>query len=222
MKNLIISPHLDDEVLGCGGVILKKLSQGEEVMVCFVANRVYQHKLDIDLYEKEKRCALKTKEILGYQHHYFLSLPDECLDQNLQNVIIGLEEVIDNFNPNSVYVPFYGDNNQDHRAVYEAARVALRPAARPNVNEVYLYEVPSSTEQSPQTIKDVFMPNTYEEIGDYLEIKLKGFKAYETESRVFPHPRSLEAIKNLAMRRGIESNLNYAEAFMAIRLRNKL
>ena len=51
------------------------------------------------------------------------------------------------------------------------------------------------------------------ELGD----KIKAFKHYTTEIKKFPHPRSIESIKNLAIHRGIESGLKKAEAFTLIR-----
>ena len=39
---------------------------------------------------------------------------------------------------------------------------------------------------------------------------------YKSEVRKFPHPRSIEAIENLAIQRGVESSLKRAEAFQLI------
>ena len=50
-----------------------------------------------------------------------------------------------------------------------------------------------------------------------LDDKIKAFKHYTTEIKKFPHPRSIESIKNLATHRGIESGLKKAEAFTLIR-----
>ena len=49
-------------------------------------------------------------------------------------------------------------------------------------------------------------------------IKLKAFqKCIKSEVKKFPHPRSIEAIENLAIQRGVESSLKKAEAFQLIR-----
>ena len=42
-------------------------------------------------------------------------------------------------------------------------------------------------------------------------------KAYESELREFPHPRSLKAIEALAIKRGSEIGVKYAESFYLIR-----
>ena len=46
MKVMVIAPHMDDEVLGMGGTIARHVAGGDEVFICFVAHRVYDHKYD--------------------------------------------------------------------------------------------------------------------------------------------------------------------------------
>jgi len=46
VKILIIAPHMDDEVLGMGATIARRVGEGDEVHVCCVAHRVYDHVFD--------------------------------------------------------------------------------------------------------------------------------------------------------------------------------
>ena len=217
MKVLIIAPHMDDEVLGCGGTIAKHVSRGDDVCVCFIAHRIYSHRFDAEKYEVEKQHAMHARDILGYRESVFFNLHDERLDAALQDIIIPLERCVAERAPETVYLPFRGDNNQDHRAVYEASRVVLRPSATPFLTAVYMYEVPSSTEQSPPLPENSFMPNYFINITDCIDIKIRAFECYETETRRFPHPRSEKSLKVLAQKRGMEIGFEYAEAFMMIR-----
>lgn len=218
-KILVVAPHMDDETLGCGSVIAKHKEAGDKVAVVFVAHRAYNHKFDEKLNEVERGHALKAKEVLGYDDVSFLDLPDERLDTTLADIIVPLESCILEVDPDTVYIPFKGDNNQDHRAVFDAMRVVLRPAATPRVSTIYMYEVPSSTEQSPPIAEAVFMPNHHVDVKAHIEKKLEAFRCYGTESRAYPHPRSEEAMRVLAQKRGIEAGLEFAEAFMTLRSR---
>lgn len=217
MKVLVIAPHMDDEVLGCGGVIAKHLKNKDDVFVCFIANRIYHHRFDKEKNDIEKLHAMEAKKILGYKHATFLELSDERLDISIQDIIILLEKFVNKIKPVLVYVPFQGDNNQDHRAVFDAARVVLRPVAAPFIDSVYMYEIPSSTEQSPPLAGNTFLPNYYADIEKYINKKIKAFACYKTEKRAYPHPRSKEAVLILAKRRGVEAGFKYAEAFMILR-----
>jgi len=216
MKILAIAPHMDDEVLGIGGTLRKHVLCGDNVNVCIVAHRVYNHHYDVEAYNNEKKSVFNAKKIIGYDDLKFLDLNDERLDLCLQDIIIPLEDYYHHILPELVYINFWDDNNQDHRAVFNAARVIIRRTGNHPPNRVFVYETPSSTDQSPSVLSASFAPNYYVNIDKTIEDKLKAINCYEREKRIFPHPRSVEAIKNLAIRRGVESGFNYAESFMTI------
>jgi len=118
MKVLVISPHMDDEVLGVGGTIAKHVENGDEVYVCFIANRIDNHKYDKVASDKEMDNALKAKKVLEYKEAKFLNLNDERLDLCIQDILIPLENYISEINPELIYVNHGGDNHQDHKAVF--------------------------------------------------------------------------------------------------------
>ena len=128
MKILIVAPHMDDEVLGCAGAICKHKEAGDKIWVIIAAHRIYRHHYDEKLDSLQKKHVLDTKRILKYDKEIFLNLPDERLDVGIQDIIIALEKHVNAIKPEIVYVPFRGDNNQDHRAVFDALRVVLRPS----------------------------------------------------------------------------------------------
>lgn len=216
-KILVIAPHMDDEVLGCAGTICKHCQKGDKVSVVFVAHRAYGHKFDAQKNAAERACALAAQKAIGYDKAYFLGLADEQLDGSVQKIIIALEPIVQKMRPEMVYLSFRCDNNQDHRAVFDACRVVLRPQATPYIKDIRMYEVPSSTEQSPPLPENAFLPNYYADITDFIDRKIAAMGCYKTELRRYPHPRSVRALRVLAQKRGIEMGFRYAEAFMSIR-----
>ena len=219
MRILVVAPHMDDEALGAGGVIVRHVDQGDEVQVCFIANRVYDHRFDEIRNRAEREYALKAKEVLGYKEATFLDLPDERLDACVQEIIVPLEQKIHVLAPEVVYLPHRGDNNQDHRAVFQAAQVVVRPAATSYLRRLICYEVSSSTEQSPSLPEVTFLPNYYVDITAQIERKVQALACYATELRSFPHPRSPEGVRVLAAYRGMASGFQAAEAFILLRER---
>lgn len=217
MKVSVIAPHMDDEVLGVGGTIMKHILEGDQVSVCMVANRAYGHKYLPDMIERQKEAALRAKEILGYQEIVFLDLNDEKLDKKIINIIIPLEEYIMRVKPDIVYVNHYGDSNQDHQAVFKAAMVACRTFTSGNIRKLLCYETLSSTEQAPPFPGSIFMPTYYVNIASHLENKIKALECYDDELREFPHPRSAQGIRVLAAKRGMEIGFQVAEAFAIVR-----
>ena len=217
MKVLVIAPHMDDEVLGCGGTIIRHVNSGDHVTVCIVANRAYNHKYDQNLIEQEKDCCKKAKEILSYQDLIFLDLYDEKLDQSQIDIIIPLEEVVTKCKPEVVYAPHRGDLNQDHRAVFEAARVVCRPNAGHRVTTLRAFEVPSSTDQVPEALEWPFLPSYYVNVKSTLGKKVEAMACYSKESKPFPHPRSAEGLRVYSQKRGMEVGIEAAEAFVVLR-----
>lgn len=214
---LVIAPHMDDEVLGVGGTIAKHVAAGDKVTVCVLANRAYDNEYDEELIEEEKADASAAKDVLGYGELRFLGLPDEQLDRAIIEVIKPLETVYKEVNPDVVYTCHRGDPHQDHRAVFEASLVPTRPISSSPPERVLVYEVPSSTDQSPPYPEFQFTPNVYEDISDHLDTKIEAMAQYERESREFPHPRSAEGIRTSAKKRGIEVGFTAAEAFSLLR-----
>ena len=208
---------MDDEVMEVGGTIVKHVDAGDEVYVCFVAHRIYNHTYDERQNQIEMACAIRAKDVLGYHEAKFLNLNDERLDLCIQDILIPLEEYVLEVNPQCVYLNHKGDNHQDHRAVFEAAMIALRTYAVPTLKTIFCYETPSSTEQSVPSQETAFLPNYYVNIKQYLSRKIEALECYEHEIRKFPHPRSAKGIEIWAKKRGMEAGFEAAEALMMIR-----
>ena len=219
MKILVIAPHPDDDILGCGGTIKKYVNRGDEVFLCIVTKAYTPDWSDAFIKERNIEIGNAVKKI-GISKVFFLDFPTVKLDTVPQKELNdAISKCVQEVNPEIVFIPFHGDINKDHRLVSEAALVALRPKPGSNIKKVYLYEVLSETEwaKPAQKIEDVFIPNYYEDISEFLNDKIKAMECYKSEIKEYPHPRSLEGIKVLAQKRGMESGVKYAEAFMLLR-----
>lgn len=207
MKILVIAPHPDDEVLGCGGAIRKHINQGDEVYLCIVTKAYTPDWTQefIDNRKKEIGCANK---VLGVKETTFLDLPTVKLDtigqKKLNDLIV---QCIDKVKPEILYIPFSKDSNEDHCLISKACLIALKLELDSSIKKVLFYSY-----ESP-----LFMPNLYIDISDTLEDKLEAMSCYKSEVKDYPHSRSLEAIKISAQKRGIESGLKAAEAFIIIK-----
>lgn len=214
-KILVIAPHPDDEVLGCGGTIAKYSKQGDEVYLC-VITKAYTPDWSEEFIKNRPKEVEAAKRILGIKRVYFLDFPTVKLDTVPQKELIeAISWVIKEVGPEALYLPHIGDINNDHRLVFESALVASRPFSAPTVKRILSYETLSETEYG--TMLKVFIPNVYEDISGIFDLKLKAMKVYKDQLKSFPHPRSLEAIEVLAKKRGSEARFNLAEAFMLIR-----
>lgn len=213
-KVLIISPHPDDETLGCGGTIAKHALSGDHVTLCIVTTAYKPNWSDEYLDTRDKQIA-DAVEILGIKNLIELGYHTVKLDTIPQKEITeSIVKVVNEVQPDIAYIPFKGDLHRDHRIIFESALVAMRPV-NCTVKKILAYETLSETEWG-QPIAP-FIPNVYCDITDTLFKKIEAIKAYKTELKEFPHPRSLEAVEALAKKRGSEIGVRSAEAFSLVR-----
>lgn len=214
MKVLIIAPHPDDEVLGCGGTISKHAKQGDSVYLCIVT-KGYTPDWSKEFLRNRPLEIEKSSEILGIKKTYFLDFPAVKLDTIPQAKLNdAISEVVNEVNPDVLFIPHKGDLNRDHRLVFESCLVATRPVNH-KLKRILSYETLSETEWGQEI--EPFIPNVYVDISETFDNKIESMKAYKSEIRQYPHPRSLEAIEALAKKRGSEIGTNFAEAFILIR-----
>lgn len=121
-----------------------------------------------------------------------------------------VEASVKQYKPDIIYTHCSSDINRDHRIINEAVLVATRPPS--SVKELYAFDATSDWAFGQF---GYFKPNVFVEID--IEEKMKGLEVYKGEMRPYPHPRSPEAIRALAMRWGSVVGVPYAEAFELVR-----
>lgn len=217
MNTLVISPHPDDEIIGCGGIIAKRALQGNNVYVCIVSNGcppLYSEEYNQSEMEEMK----KAHGILGIKKSFVLGFPSAMLDKVEQYKInTAIEDVVEHTKAEEVFIPHSGDIHKDHKIVSAASLVALRPRPGTKVKRVLSYEVLSETDWDGPFAHNAFIPNVYEDITGTIQAKTEAFKEYKSQIKPFPSARSAEAVKALSMHRGAVVGFNNAEAFMLIR-----
>jgi LmbE family N-acetylglucosaminyl deacetylase len=220
MNILIVAPHADDEVLGCGGIMAKYSAVGHHVYVAIMTNA---HLGDAELFSIEgikavREEALKAHDLLGIKETFFYDFPAPRLDTSPAYQISNeLCELYNKLKIDILYLPHRGDIHKDHTIIFNAGLVAARPINGCSVRTILTYETLSETEWAAPFGSDVFIPNVYELINEYLSLKINAMKFFISQLKQFPHSRSLESIENLAKFRGATIGKNYAEAFALIR-----
>ena len=220
---LVVAAHPDDEVLGCGGTLASLSKKGFNIYTLFVSDGVSARNETKDIIrrkiEQRKLAAIKVSKILGCKIPEFLLYPDNRLDQvPLLDIIKKIEEKIRKIKPETIFTHFDSDLNIDHKLVNKAVITATRPVKNFPVKKIILFEVLSSTEWRFSKKENFFQPNFFVDIDKSFRKKILAAKAYKSEIKAWPHPRSLQGIKNLAKFRGQTVGKNLAEAFVIARL----
>lgn len=214
---LIISPHPDDEVLGCGGTIKRLASEGHNVYVLIVT-RGNKESYSQERIDNVRREAIIAHRILGVSDTRFLNFPAPNLDLvSIAEISSAIFSVISELHISSIYLPHKGDIHNDHKVVFNAGLVAARPVHGNPVRRIFCYETLSETEWAAPFNSDAFIPTHFLNITDYFGSKQDAMKCFKSQLREFPNPRSLLSIEALARLRGSTVGFDYAEAFMTIR-----
>lgn len=213
MRVVVIAPHNDDEILGVGGTMAKLVKQGHEVIVC----EVTAGDLADEMVQLQKREAIASHELMGVKTH-FMDLPVVGLkEMNTSELNGAFQKHLIELAPDIVFLPHKGDMHIDHRMTIEAAMVALRPVTFPNLKAIYAYETLSETDWNTPSVDNAFMPTLFVDITEEIDVKLEAMKCHASQLCEYPHPRSLEGIRALAMHRGCTVCKAYGEAFVVLR-----
>jgi len=130
---LVLAPHYDDEVLGCGGLVAQLASAGADVRVLFLSDGSggVEEVEDHEAYgERRRQEAGRATEALGLGGIEELGLPDGALDGHLDELSRGIGEALSKHRPDLLLVTSPLELTADHRAAFRALHellIAIRP-----------------------------------------------------------------------------------------------
>ena len=158
-KVLILSPHADDEILGCGGFISKFSKQNYHISVLILTNaHIGAPEKFSDVFIKKVRNEAKlANKFIGTKKLYFENLPALNLNNypiyKISNII---NKYILNINPEIVLIPSKNDIHDDHKIIFRAAKVAMRPSKNIHIKKILSYEY--YQKQSGMKMKSLLIP----------------------------------------------------------------
>lgn len=220
MKTLIVAPHADDELLGCGGTLLRRIAEGGTVAWLLMTTMTEKAGWPEEQIKQRASEIEQVRESLQVApHHLFaLGFTTAELDGISMRVLVNkMSEVFRNFQPEEVLLPYPGDIHSDHRVTFDVASACTKSFRYPSVKRVLAYETPSETDFGIDPRDSGFKPNVFVNIGIHLERKLELLRIYQSEMGEFPFPRSEKTLRALACQRGSQVGVEAAEAFMCLR-----
>ena len=213
-KILILSPHADDEILGCGGFISKysKLNYQIFVLIMTNANIGAPEIYSLQDMQKIRNESKQANKLVGTKKLFFENLPALVLNKypvyKISNII---NKYINNIKPEIILIPSSNDIHDDHKIIFKAAKVATRFNKKNSLKKILSYEVLSETEWNEH--EKAFSPNYFVSLKKSdINNKINAFLKYKSQVKKYPHPRSKEGIINLSKVRGSNIFVNYAEA----------
>jgi len=134
-KAVVFAPHPDDEILGCGGTIAKKLSEGYDICVVFMTDGRYSltefgissDPTPFEMKEIRREEAMRAMKILGLNEKnlLFLDFEDKTLEKYEDQVQKRIVEILKDISPAEIFFPQEKEYNVDHRATNRIIRRAI-------------------------------------------------------------------------------------------------
>jgi N-acetylglucosamine malate deacetylase 1 len=215
---LVLAPHMDDEVIGCGGALVKHIRNGAEAKVVFMTDGRFGSKSIQELSpeelkkrqtrlvqtrKEEARLALKT---LGVQESVFLDAEDGQLSSTAA-IRERLAKILNSMQPDVVYLPFFLEGHPDHKATSQILVDATRDSKLEF--DCFGYEV-----WTP------LFPNCLVDIDDVVEVKKEALNHYKSQLTDVDYLHSslgLNAYRSSAL---LDCQSRYVEAFFQAPLKD--
>lgn len=206
---LVLAPHMDDEVIGCGGTLAKHIARGGSVTVAFLTDggaggMVAGDSSGESLTITRKKEAHSALSVLGVRHLEFLDAPDGQLKstpplaEKLRAILLGADFEL-------VYLPFFLEEHPDHRAASQLLLDATR-----------------GTDLHPQCLGyevwTALFPNCLVNIDETAQLKREALSQYRSQlaEADYAHTQfGLNAYRSAAFLGG---SCRYAEAFCSLSL----
>jgi len=203
---VVLAPHMDDEVIGCGGTLARHIACGSHITVVFLTDGrgggAAAGETNIAATRKhEARLALAE---LGISQMVFLDAEDGRLDANA-DLVGALRSALVAARPDIVYLPFFLEEHPDHRAA-----------------SALLYEAVSGAGMSFRChgyeVWTPLFPNCLVRIDETVEAKRRAIAHYQSqlaEADYLHTALGLNAYRSSALADG---ECRFAEAFYAVSL----
>ena len=205
VRVLVLSPHPDDEAIGCGGTLCRHSAAGDELRVIFLTSGERGSRVigPAETAATRETEAKASAAVLGVGEIEFLRAPDGRLRVSAE-LIGAIGKSIRRFQPHYLYTAHGGEAHSDHRA---AARLATQTLAKMKGAKplIRLFEVWTPLRR----------PNHFEDITAHIETKTRAVQCYASQCH---NLRFDEACIALNRYRGLmHSECEYAEAFFEIK-----
>jgi len=202
---LVLAPHPDDAVIGCGGVLVKHVQAGDDVVIAYLtdgsrgATDLRESVNLVAIRKGEAECGAKT---IGVSKLAFMGYQDTKLSFFLNDCARRIGELIAECGPDLVYLPFPLDYNPDHVAAAKAASLAFQRLDY--MCDVYCYET------APP-----LMPNKIVDITEQVALKRKAINCHRSQTEQNDYVNVIVEGLNRYRTHGLLRGKGYAEAFFA-------
>jgi LmbE family N-acetylglucosaminyl deacetylase len=191
---IVFAPHPDDETLGCGGTIAKKIAEGYEVLIVVMTDGRFlllkSFGIDCEPTPEQvkeiRRCeVLRATKILGVpeENVIFLDFVDGTLWEDEKAAEEKVAAILEKYAPSEVYFPYERDGHPDHQAANRIVRRAVRKLGMKPI--MYRYTIMHKFARFGPLIESIFSifkrDRVRVDVSDFLSLKKEAVKEFKSE-----------------------------------------
>ena len=139
----ILAPHMDDEIIGCGGMMQRYVRQGTRAIIIYLTDGAYG--LSGEEWKRHNRRRIQESEqstdLLGIHERFYLQQPDGALTAD-SSVRFQLTSIFHRERPEIVYLPYPCDPHSDHRQTFLIMKEIIRQGRLDAASFFYQIRVP--------------------------------------------------------------------------------
>jgi len=203
---LVLAPHPDDEVFGCGGAVVQSVRAGAEVRLVVLTDGAAQGDPTIRRSE-----ALEAAVRLGLEEPEFWGLADRSLRPDDSDLADRLRALLIEFAPQLIMAPSPAEIHPDHRAVAVLVYSLMQST---NVGGE-LHDALQSTRLATYEVSAFSRPNLLVDVSAEWETVLSAAEAYTSQLEVHPY---IEVMDGMARSRclTLPNGVQRAEAYHVV------
>ena len=202
---LIVSPHADDEAIGCGGLMLKYGSQCD-ILLLTDGRKGYNSKIDTvdeDALSRQRESELRSAaDLCGIRSITCLRIPDGGVSTHADQI-----RNVDITGYDYLFVPNQYERHKDHHAA--AILLGKMKQQQRAHGRILQYEVWSPI-PSPSIVLD---------ISDCMAQKEQLVSMYHSQTKYKDYPSMAHGLNQY---RGVGFNLAYAEVYAPLEIKSPL
>ncbi|MEZ4942241.1 MAG: PIG-L family deacetylase [Saprospiraceae bacterium] len=198
---LVLSPHPDDDIFGCGGTLAKHKNLGHTVKIVYLCNgdKGCDKTNKTGIVEIRRQEAITAAALLGIKAAdlIFLNCPDEQL-KPVESLTGQIRDLIGAFSPDLIYLPSFLDNHPDHWNT----NLILQATGVKGVN-ICAFEV-----WTP------IIPNRLVDISAFAALKRKAMLAHQSQLQQLDYQQAVFGLNQYRAKLYSKKAMDYAEAFL--------
>ncbi|MGD0769856.1 MAG: PIG-L deacetylase family protein [Tepidisphaeraceae bacterium] len=201
---LVLAPHMDDEIIGPGGTILRHVQANVPVTFVYVTDGMTGGPpTNPPLNEVRKAESRKAAEIVGVRDLIFLDGPDGSLHDS-PAIVAALVKILTERKPAIIYAPALTDHHADHWATNRILRKSIDALPADLCRNLLIrgYEV-----WTP------LPANRMADITQTADAKHKAIEAFVSQTRLLNYSRTILGLNQYRSMRHLHGQ-GYAEAFL--------